>query len=186
MESFVPTEYSNAYIDNEGFIYSVLKTFSQWDLRSDKAKPIRRLNALGNDILIKNAEYPPIGDLEWSNAAGIKGSSKFVDVTVLDNEVYLALDETRGRIFAYNNQGYLLFAFGGRGNVDGFFRKPSSLEHIGKDHVHPARHGDMKDPEDLSENKQQNRIHCDHGPITTAEKRDQDHAFIQCIPQITV
>ena len=26
-----------------------------------------------------------------------------------------------------------MFAFGGRGNVDGFFRKPASIEHIGKD-----------------------------------------------------
>ena len=133
MVLFVPTEYSNCYMDNEGFIYAVTKSFQEWDLHSGKAKPLRRLNALGNDILVNNGYEPPIGDLEWSNAAGIKGSSKFVDVTVLDNEVYLALDETRGRIFAYNNQGYLLFAFGGRGNVDGFFRKPASLEHIGKD-----------------------------------------------------
>ena len=133
MVSFVPTEYSNCYMDKEGFIYAVTKSFEEGDLHSGKAKPLRRLNALGTDILINNGYEPPIGDLEWSNAAGIQGSSKFVDVTVLDNEVYLALDETRGRIFAYNNQGYLLFAFGGRGNIDGFFRKPASLEHIGKD-----------------------------------------------------
>ena len=120
-------------MDKEGFIYAVTKSFEEGDLHSGKAKPLRRLNALGSDILINNGYEPPIGDLEWSNAAGIQGSSKFVDVTVLDNEVYLALDETRGRIFAYNNQGYLLFAFGGRGNIDGFFRKPASLEHIGKD-----------------------------------------------------
>lgn len=133
MESFVPTEYSNAYIDKEGFVYSVLKTFSQWDLRSDKAKPIRRLNALGNDILVKNAEYPPIGDLQWGNAAGIVEPAHFTDITVLDDEIYITCDESRGRIFGYNNQGYLLFAFGGRGNIDGFFRAPSAIEHIGKD-----------------------------------------------------
>lgn len=133
MESFVPTEYSNAYIDNEGFVYSVLKTFNQWDLRSDKAKPIRRLNALGNDILVKNAKNPPIGDLQWGNAAGITEPAHFSDITVLDNEVYITCDESRGRVFGYNNQGYLLFAFGGRGNIDGFFRQPSAIEHIGKD-----------------------------------------------------
>ena len=60
------------------------------------------------------------------------------------------------------------------------------IEHIGKDHVHPAGDCYVEDPEDLAENKQQDRIHCDHGPVTTAEERDQDHAFIQCIPQITV
>ncbi|MCI6187038.1 MAG: hypothetical protein MR739_07675 [Spirochaetia bacterium] len=133
MEAFVPTEYCNAYMDSEGFIFAVTKTFSEWDLKSDKAKPIRRLNALGSDILVKNSYYLPIGDVQWSNAAGIKDPSKFSDITVLDNEVYLALDESRGRIFAYNNQGFLLFAFGNRGNIDGFFRQPASIEHIGKD-----------------------------------------------------
>lgn len=133
MESFVPTEYANAYIDKEGFLFAVLKTFNQWDLRSDKAKPIRRLNALGGDILVKNAWYPPIGDLQWGNAAGIKEPAHFTDVTVLDDEVYITVDESRGRIFGYDNQGFLLFAFGGRGNIDGYFRAPAAIEHVGKD-----------------------------------------------------
>ena len=133
MLSFVPTEYANAYIDHEGFIYAVTKTFNEWDLLSDKAKPLRKLNALGDDILVKNAEYLPIGDLQWNNAAGIKDPSKFADITVLDNDVYLAIDESRGRVFGYNNQGYLLFAFGGRGNIDGHFRMPAAIEHVGKD-----------------------------------------------------
>ena len=46
MESFVPTEFANAYMDSEGFIFAVTHTFEQWDLMSGKAKPIRRLNAL--------------------------------------------------------------------------------------------------------------------------------------------
>lgn len=133
MESFVPTEYSNAYIDSSGFIFAVLRTFSEWELKSDKAKPIRRLNALGKDILVKNGEYLPIGDLQWGNAAGIKGPARFADVTVLDNEVYIVIDETRGRIFGYDNQGYLLFVFGGKGNIQGFFRTPSAIEHSGRD-----------------------------------------------------
>ncbi len=132
MVLFVPVEYSNCYMDREGFIYAVTKTFEDYDLLSDKAKPIRRLNALGKDILVKNWD-PPIGDLQWGNAAGISDPSKFADITVLDNDVYLAVDESRGRIFAYDNQGRLLFAFGGRGNIDGFFRKPAAIEHIGKD-----------------------------------------------------
>lgn len=133
MELFVPTEYSNAYIDQEGFVYAVTKTFNQWDLRSDKAKPIRRLNALGGDILVKNGTDLPIGDLQWGNAAGIKEPAHFTDITVLEDEVYIVVDESRGRIFGYNNQGYLLYAFGGKGNIDGFFRAPAAIEHIGKD-----------------------------------------------------
>ncbi len=133
MVLFVPVEYSNCYMDKEGFIYAVTKTFEEWDLKSDSAKPIRRLNALGKDILVKNAVNLPIGDVQWGNAAGISNPSKFTDITVLDDEVYIVVDESRGRLFAYDNQGYLLFAFGGRGNVDGFFRQPTSVEHIGYD-----------------------------------------------------
>lgn len=133
MIQFVPTEYSNAYLDQEGFVFAVTKTFEEWNLKSDTAKPIRRLNALGNDILVKNAEYLPIGDLQWGNAAGTKNPAHFNDVTVLDNEVYVTIDETHGRVFGYNNQGYLLYAFGGMGNIDGYFRSPVSIEHIGKD-----------------------------------------------------
>lgn len=135
MESFVPTEFSNVYEDREGFLYATIKTFDQWKLLSDKAKPIRRLNALGSDILIKNAKVPPIGDLQWNSGkdAVYAGPSRFEDITVLDNDIYLALDGTRGRIFAYNNQGYLLFAFGGMGNNEGFFKYPVAIDHIGRD-----------------------------------------------------
>ncbi len=133
MQLFVPTEYSNCYMDQEGFIYAVTKSFEDGDLLSGKAKPIRRLNALGNDILIQNGYEYSIGDLRSGNAGGVSGFSKIVDITVFEDEIYLALDENRGRIFAYDNQGFLLFVFGGRGNIDGFFRSPSSMDHIGKD-----------------------------------------------------
>lgn len=134
MESFVPTEYSNAFMDKEGFVFAVTRTFSEWDLHSDKAKPIRRLNALGNDILVKLSKTGlPIGDLQWGNAGGIKDPSRFTDITVLENEVYVAIDESRGRLFGYNNQGYLLYAFGGKGNLEGFFRSPSAIVNVGYD-----------------------------------------------------
>jgi len=133
MESFVPTEYSNVYIDKEGFLFAVMRTFDEGDVASDKAKPIRRLNALGKDILIKNGEFYPIGDVIWGNAGGAKGPARFSDITVLDNDVYIAMDETRGRLFGYNNQGQMLFAFGGKGSIDGYFRNPTAIEHFGYD-----------------------------------------------------
>lgn len=135
MESFVPTEFSNVYQDREGFLYAVLKTFNAWEVADDATKPVRRLNALGLDILIRNAKNPIIGDLTWASGAGAiyDGPSRFEDVTVMDNDVYVCLDGTRGRLFAYNNQGYMLFAFGGKGNHAGFFKTPVAVEHVGRD-----------------------------------------------------
>ncbi len=133
-ESFVPTEYENIYIDGEGFIYATNTVFSEYDLKSDSAKPIRRLNSLGNDILIKNDRFPPIGDLWWLEQGGENyGPSKFVDITVLDNDLYVALDRTRGRLFGYDSQGVLLWAFGTKGNVEGAFTGAVSIEHMGRD-----------------------------------------------------
>lgn len=132
MESFVPTEYSGAYIDPEGFIYATVKNFKPFELLTDQAKPIRRLNALGNDILIKD-DLPPVGDLQWGTTVGLDSPSHFNDVTVLENDIYVVVDENRGRIFGYNNQGYLLYAFSNSGNIEGFFRLPVAIDHINRD-----------------------------------------------------
>ena len=132
-ESFVPTEYENLYIDDEGFIYVTTTVFSEYDLKWDNAKPIRRLNSLGNDILIKNDRYPPIGDLYWQEQSLDYGPSKFTDITVLKNDIYVALDRIRGRLFGYDSQGVLLWAFGTKGNVEGAFTGAISVEHMGYD-----------------------------------------------------
>lgn len=131
--SFVPTEYENIYIDDEGFIYATNINFSEYDLLYDNAKPIRRLNAIGNDILIKNDRYPPIGELQWVEQSTDKGPSKLKDITVLDNDIYIVFDRTRGRIFGYDPQGIMLWAFGSKDNSEGAFLAPISLEHMGTD-----------------------------------------------------
>ena len=131
--SFVPTEYENVAIDQEGFIYATNIVFDEYDLIWDNAKPIRRLNAIGSDILVKNDWYPPIGDLHWEEGSQDYGPSKFTDITVLDSDIYIAFDRTRGRFFGYDPQGIMLWTFGTKGNSDGAFLAPISIEHMGND-----------------------------------------------------
>lgn len=133
MESFVPTEYDNIYVDHEGFIYAVTTNVSEADLDSGAADPIRRLNLLGNDILIRNGEWYVIGDIHWGEGAGFEGPSLMTDITAFDNDVYVALDRVRGRLFSYDDQGRMLWAFGGNGNMDGYFRMPVAIDHMGRD-----------------------------------------------------
>jgi len=123
MNLFIPTEYSNVAIDREGFIY-VTNSMGQTD-------PVRRLNAMGQDILIRNGYDDPIGDLAIGNAGGISGRSRFIDVVAFDNDSYACFDRARGRIFMYDFQGNLLFAFGGVGNRKGSFLQPVALEKMG-------------------------------------------------------
>ncbi len=131
--AFVPTEYENLYIDEEGFIYATNTSFQEYDLLWDNAKPIRRINSLGKDILIKNDRYPPIGELYWVDGSQAYGPSKFSDITVMENDTYVALDRFRGRLFGYDSQGIMLWAFGTQGNMDGAFAYAVSIEHMGHD-----------------------------------------------------
>ncbi len=133
-EAFVPTEYDNVCLDEKGFFYVVTKTFSEAELRRGDAQPVRRLNAIGNNILVENGNSYVIGDLQWApgntNITN-SGPSKFVDVTVMQDDIYTVLDSTHNRLFTYDQQGNLLWAFGGVGNSDGFFNRPSAMEHMG-------------------------------------------------------
>ncbi|HKM35616.1 MAG TPA: NHL repeat-containing protein [Lachnospiraceae bacterium] len=133
MVAFVPTEYANVYMDRDGFVYATTTNVTEEEVDDGKADPIRKINMMGKDILIRNGEWWPIGDIYWGNGGGYEGPSKLVDITVMDNDVYVALDRVRGKIFAYNSQGVMLFAFGGNGNQDGYFRMPASIEHMGYD-----------------------------------------------------
>jgi len=123
MDLFIPTEYSNIALDNDGFIY-VTNSMGQTD-------PVRRLNAMGQDILIRNGYDDPVGDLVFGNAGGISGRSRFIDVVAFDNDSYACFDRTRGRIFMYDFQGNLLYAFGGVGNREGSFLQPVALDRMG-------------------------------------------------------
>lgn len=133
MENFVPTEYDNIYMDKEGFNYVCTTHVSEVDLDSGAIDAIRRLNMVGSDILIRNGNWFVIGDIHWGSGGGYSGPSLMTDITALENDSYVGLDKTRGRLFVYDDQGRLLFAFGGAGNMDGYFKSPAAIDHMGYD-----------------------------------------------------
>ncbi len=133
LESFVPTQYDNIYMDHEGFVYACTGSPEDEDIKSGEADVVRKLNLMGNDILVRNGEYEIIGDLYMGNGGGYQGASYFTDVTCFDNDIFVCLDKNRGRLFGYDDQGKLVFAFGGNGNMDGYFRRPAAIDHMGYD-----------------------------------------------------
>jgi tetratricopeptide (TPR) repeat protein len=122
MALFIPTEYNNVCLDKDGFIYVTNAT--------GDVDPVRRLNAMGQDILIRNGYAKPIGDIAYGSAGGISGRSRFIDVVAFDNDSFACFDRTRGRIFMYDFQGNLLYAFGGLGNREGAFMMPVALDRM--------------------------------------------------------
>lgn len=133
MVNFVPTEYDNICMDSEGFIFACTTKVTASGVRNGGEDPVRRLNLMGKNILIENGNNYVIGDWYWDKAGGYEGPSLITDVTALDSGIYYILDKVRGRIFGYDEQGNLLFAFGGNGNQDGYFRLPIAIDHMDND-----------------------------------------------------
>lgn len=123
---FIPVEFDNIDMDHEDFVYTVTSNVDQWD--PAQSLPVRKQTALGHNILKVSPvlEYP-IGDIEYlsvSEETDIIGPSRFVDVSAAESYGYACLDSVRKRIFVYNEDGEILFIFGGEGSTEGYFRKP--------------------------------------------------------------
>lgn len=121
---FVPVSYTNLFLDNEGFMYTVC-------LSSSLSEPIRRLNPGGGDVLIRNA-------LANTDVAGdqIGKASQFTAICADESGTYYAADSTRSRVFIYDEDGNLLNVFGGSYNGQiGTYKHISSLMLLGEDLV---------------------------------------------------
>ena len=132
-KQYVPTEYNNITMDSKGFLYVTTNSLTEREIAEGVGKPIRKLNAMGTDILIRNGNAFPIGDLKTGMGTTITGSSEFVDVVTFENETYACLDNKRGRLFFYDFQGNMLYAFGNTGMHEGSFLNPTSVVKLDED-----------------------------------------------------
>lgn len=121
MEQFIPLEFNNLDLDEDGFIYTSTS-------EEDSNRPIKRLNPSGADILRSKGYFPPKGDIGTLKTGTNPGSSIFIDVAADQAGMYSALDSKRGRIFTYDKDGNLLYVFGGLGSKQENFRTPSAIE----------------------------------------------------------
>jgi len=120
LDKTVPTEYSSFLMDENGFLYLTSS--------DSTVHPITKLNSQGNDILKYEDEDYPDGDSSHMLKRTAKIISTFVDISVRDDGVYVSIDTTKGRIFVYDQEGNLLYCFGGIGTQDGMFYSPSAIE----------------------------------------------------------
>jgi len=127
---FIPTEYSNADIDEKGFIYTTVAGGG-----TERSAIIRRLNPAGEDVLRRNGFFDPMGDVDYILAGEIRGAtitgrSSLQDIVVWKNGIYSVVDLTRGRVFTYDDNGNMLFAFGAPVFERNAFRTPAALEYL--------------------------------------------------------
>lgn len=124
-QQFIATEFTNIDIDEDGFVYAT-------NLDSSGGQAVRKLNPKGIDVITqnKNSKHNLSGDATFSSTSSdtYQGASEIIDVKVRDGGMFSLLDRKRGRIFTYDNEGNILYIFGGMGTQEGTFKIPVALE----------------------------------------------------------
>lgn len=116
---FIPTEFTGVDMAPDGFVYAT-------NIDSQAQQSIRRLNPKGQDVIKKRDSLS--GDLFNTLSGEYAGPSRIVDIVYRGSGIYSVADYTRGRIFTYDNEGNLLYIFGGKGSQVGTFKNPVAIE----------------------------------------------------------
>ena len=129
--SFVPVTFSNITVNDDGFVYAISdkieasKVQSAINSKSTDASnsPIKMLNNAGTEIMRRNGFFPPVGEIASSaviNGAALMSRAStwpIGDVAIGQSGTWSITDTTRSKIFTYDYDGNLLFAFGDVGNL---------------------------------------------------------------------
>ncbi len=129
-EQKVSTEFNNISINkNKGLVYVTTSTIDEGAVAGaingkDKKgtnSPVKLLNANGSEIMRRNGFWMPAGEIDFSSRSTdeITGVSTIIDAAVGPEDTWSIIDEKRNRIYTYDFDGNLLFAFGDNGTMLG-------------------------------------------------------------------
>lgn len=125
-EETTQSTYNNITLSGD-FIYAtitpadenvVASTITGKDTSGDYA-PVKMLNAAGDELMRRNGFYPPSGEVDFATTGvqdEITGVSDIVDVAVGPEKTWSIIDNKRSKVFTYDFDGNLLFAFGDTGD----------------------------------------------------------------------
>jgi hypothetical protein len=124
--SYVATEFNNIDMNEKGFIYITTDQITESRVSSairSKTKsgdylPVKLINLSGDEVMSRNGFWPPAGEIDFSGSrsdGSINGVSKIVDVACGPEFTWSIIDQKRQKVFTYDYQGNLLFAFGDSG-----------------------------------------------------------------------
>ena len=123
MVQLVPQDFSSIDIDEYGFYFITTQTAVDNSM-------VKRVNQGGIDIIRRLSNVSITGDQTKVRKGSFVGNSSFIDVTAGPQKIYACLDSTRGKIFCYNNDGYLLYSFGTLASQIGGFSKPMAVTYL--------------------------------------------------------
>ncbi len=126
----VSTEFNNIAINRtKGLVYVTTTTIEdsavEGAINSKDKKgtnsPVKLLNANGSEIMRRNGFWMPAGEIDYSTRSTDKytGVSDIIDAAVGPEDTWSIIDQKRQRVYTYDFDGNLLFAFGDDGKLLG-------------------------------------------------------------------
>ncbi|MBQ9784982.1 MAG: YIP1 family protein [Clostridia bacterium] len=141
--STVTTTYNNITITSDGFVYVTTSSIAESSVSgaiSSKAKdgtymPVKLLNPAGDEIMRRNGFWPPAGEIDIFGVidpeAEVSGVSQIVDVAAGPEKTWSIIDTKRQKIYTYDYNGNLLFAFGDTGTLLGSIKNIKAIAYQG-------------------------------------------------------
>ncbi len=112
--------FNNITVDDYGFVYvtttdiAVEDRYAALASKSSDFSPVKKLNSVGVEIMKRNGFFDPSGEV--IDGFNMNKVSTLVDVALGPEGSWTVLDSSRSRLFTYDQNGNLLFAFGDKGN----------------------------------------------------------------------
>ena len=142
-EQKVSTEFNNIAINkNMNLVYVTTSTIDEGAVQGaitgkDKTgtnSPVKLLNANGTEIMRRNGFWMPAGEIDFSTRStdDIRGVSTIIDAAVGPENTWSIIDEKRNRIYTYDFDGNLLFAFGDNGTMLGNLGSIEAISYQGE------------------------------------------------------
>ncbi len=125
--SSVATTFDRVTVDADGFVFAVSSSIDEKkqeeaiQSKSADYSPVRKLNSKGSEIMSRNGFFDCGGEVNVGKATASDdgGVSKIRDVAVGPEGSWSIIDNRRSKVFTYDSNGNLLYAFGDTGNQKG-------------------------------------------------------------------
>ncbi len=115
MTQLIPQDFSSIDIDEQGFFMITTR-------KAVNNSMVKRVNPGGSDVIRNLSNISLVGDSS--------STSSFVDISAGPDKIYACLEKNSGRIFCYNNDGYMIYNFGSLSSQKGGFKNPISLTYL--------------------------------------------------------
>ena len=135
------TVYNSIAITPDGFVYATTNSIEDGSVsgaikskaKEGKYMPVKLLNPAGDEIMRRNGFWPPAGEIDIFGLTTKQtdpkksGVSSIVDVAVGPQKTWSIIDTKRQKVYTYDYNGNLLFAFGDEGTLLGSIKNLRSI-----------------------------------------------------------